>query len=261
MRAFFVDIYRAASSSSFIIAFLGVTAASFFGVFESLIPVFQGAFQDGLPSGYTAMLLINSMESDIMYMILPIVAALPFTTAFIDDYKNKYIRAYLPRTNVKNYVVSKVSVTAIMGGSAIAIGILITLAVYALFLLPMEMPAEIIADENTIDISAQYLFADVISRIFLYFLSGAVWSLIGGVFASATMSKYMAYAAPFIFYFVLTILSQRYLNNIYVLSPEAWVNPSASGVEFGNVVLLVTEIVVLLSIIYGLQIKRRLKDV
>lgn len=116
-------------------------------------------------------------------------------------------------------------------------------------------------EANAIDITAQLTFVDLIGRAFLFFLSGALWSLVGGLFATITMSKYMAYASPFIFYYVLVILSQRYFTNIYVLNPQEWLNPSELwNAGIWGAVLFVSELIVLLSIAYYAIMRRRLQD-
>jgi hypothetical protein len=75
------------------------------------------------------------------------------------------------------------------------------------------------------------------------------------------MSKYMAYASPFIFYYVLVILSERYLKGIYVINPQEWLNPQNEwiGGTWG-VALLVGELVIVLGILYAILIRRRLRD-
>ncbi|MEG0383004.1 MAG: hypothetical protein RR514_07350, partial [Christensenella sp.] len=105
-------------------------------------------------------------------------------------------------------------------------------------------------------------FTDLMGRALLFFLAGALWSLVGGLFATVTMSKYMAYAAPFIFYYVLVILSQRYFTDLYVLNPQEWLNPTEVwGGGIWGAALLMGELIVLLAVAYGYLMQRRMKDV
>ena len=136
--------------------------------------------------------------------------------------------------------------------------------VFALIITPFEAvqtAQEATAQGGTIDVSAQLTFTDLMGRAFLFFLSGALWSLVGGLFATLTMSKYMAYASPFIFYYVLVILSQRYFSEIYVLNPQEWLNPSPLwNAGIWGAVLLVSELIILLAVLYGILIQRRIQD-
>ena len=112
-----------------------------------------------------------------------------------------------------------------------------------------------------IDVVAQLTFTDLMGRAFLFFLSGAFWSLVGGLFATLTMSKYMAYASPFIFYYVLVILSQRYFTDAYVLNPQEWLNPSELwNAGIWGAALLVGELVILVGLCYGFLMQRRIRD-
>ena len=56
-----------------------------------------------------------------------------------------------------------------------------------------------------------------------------------------TLSKYMAYGAPFVIYYVLVILSERYFHSIYVINPEEWLAPQNYwvGGDWGIMLLIV----------------------
>lgn len=267
MDVFKTDLRRALSSWGFAVGIIGMAVAIFFGAFGQMLPVFQGLMKGGLPAGFSIQIVIDALHSDILFLILPVLCALPFTTAFVDDYKSHYLREYLPRAGKREYTFSRVMVTALSGGMTLFGGVLLTGLIFTLFFSPMEF-APIQAEQITellepeqIDISAQITFTDLVSRAFLFFLSGALWALVGGIFATMTMSKYMAYAAPFVFYYVLVIISDRYLSDIYVLNPQEWINPSDAWVnEMGGAALIVAELIIIMSIAYGYLIQRRLRD-
>lgn len=268
MYIFKADFKRALLSWGFIVAVVGMAVSAFFGVFDQLLPIFQGQMTAGLPAGYSVQLAIASLQSNVVLLVLPILAALPFTMAFVDDYKSRYLRAYLPRAGKKQYTISRIAATALAGGLTLFLGVLLVCFIFMLILMPMEIVPQAItsntamAEVNTIDVTAQLTFVDLMGRAFLFFLSGSLWSLVGALFATLTMSKYMAYASPFIFYFVLVILSQRYFANIYVLNPQEWMNPSELwDAGIWGAALLLIELIVLLSICYGFLIQRRMRDV
>lgn len=272
MGALRVDLKRALNAWGFIIGIAGLALAAFFGVFDQMLPVFQGQMADGLQAGFSIQLSISSLQTDVVLLVLPILAALPFTTAFVDDHKSRYLREYLPRAGKQQYLVSRVAATVLSGGLALFLGVMLVCAVFALLFTPMEVVQEVIEPEmgmavmdtggaEQLDVSAQLTFTDLMGRALLFFLAGALWSLVGGLFATITMSKYMAYAAPFIFYYVLVILSQRYFIDLYVLNPQEWMNPSeAWGGGIWGAALLMGEMVVLLAVAYGYAIKIRMRD-
>ena len=76
------------------------------------------------------------------------------------------------------------------------------------------------------------------------------------------MSKYMAYASPFILYYVLIILNERYFENLYVLYPKEWLFPSDAWVMGGfGVILLLVELTAIVSLAFAITAKRRLSNV
>ena len=263
-NTFTTDLKRSVNSWGFIVGMIGLSVAAFFGIFNQLVPIFQGKMQDLLPAGYSIQTAIYSLQTDVVLLVLPILAALPFTTAFVDDCKSRYLREYLPRAGKREYVISKVASTALSGGFALFVGVLVICLVFALIITPFEAvqtAQETTVQGGTIDVSAQLTFTDLMGRAFLFFLSGALWSLVGGLFATLTMSKYMAYASPFIFYYVLVILSQRYFSEIYVLNPQEWLNPSPLwNAGIWESVLLVSELIIILAVLYGILIQRRIQD-
>lgn len=272
MNALKTDLNRALASWGFIVGIIGMAVAAFFGAFDQMLPVFQGDFAEtGLNEGYTVQLVFSALSSDVVLLVLPILCAIPFTSAFLDDYKSRFIREYLPRAGKKRYTRAKVVTTALSGGLTLFLGVMLVLVVFAVMFLPMEVPAE--APELTgyeaqmagmaaqEDVTAQLNFAELMTRAFVFFLCGCLWSLVGGLLATVTASKYMAYASPFIIYFVLVILAQRYLKDMYVVNPQEWLNPVGDWVGgTWGVALFVGELIIITGCMYAFVIGRRLKD-
>lgn len=138
----------------------GMAVPAFLGVLDQIIPIFQGEMSEKLQAGYSIQLLISSLQTDVILLVLPILAALPFTTAFVDDYRSKYLREYLPRAGKRQYIISKISATAIAGGLTLFVGILLVCFVFTLLLSPMEIAPQAVTDNtamieaNAIDITA-----------------------------------------------------------------------------------------------------------
>ena len=276
INAFLADINRALKSWGFAVGVTGMAAAAFFGVFEQILPVFQGEFaKTGLEEGFVMQLVFTALSSDMVLLALPLLCAIPFTSGFLDDYKSRFIRKYLPRAGKKNYVNAKVVTTALAGGLTLFAGVILVFFIFVVLFLPMEVPTEIpeeaVAEESAEasmeiaeadDITVQQNFVELMIRAFVFFLCGCFWSLIGASLATLTMSKYMAYASPFILYYVLVILSKRYFKDMYVMNPQEWVNPVSDWVGgTWGVVLLVTELIIAAGFLYGCIIERKLQDV
>ena len=79
-------------SWGFIVGMTVLTAVAFFGVFDQMLPVFQGQMPDELPAGYSIQLAISFLQTDVVFLVLPILSALPFTAAFVGDCKSRYLQ-------------------------------------------------------------------------------------------------------------------------------------------------------------------------
>ncbi len=271
MKTLKSDIQRALTSWGFIAGIIGMAAVIFFGSFNSILPFLQNSTPNSLLAGFHEQMILVALSSDVMLLCIPILAALPYTSAFVEEYKSRYLKESLPRAGIQPYIVGKMLATGISGGLVLFIGIMLVYIAFALIFTPMEVIPQIPNEAmgNAIaasegmpqQITQPSMFADIMGRTFVFFLSGFFWSLIGALFATVTMSRYMAYAFPFILYYVLVILCQRYFNSLYILNPQEWVNPTAQwpGGTWG-IILFLTELILISSIAYATVIKRRLTD-
>ena len=247
------NIAQALQSRGFLIGFLAVACLLFLSSIEGILSAFRS--ETLLSNGYHAEFVMSALSSDAMTLALPIVAALPYTASFVDDVKSGFVKAYLPRTTTNGYIFGKLSACVLSGGVVLALGILAAYGISALLFTPMEaVPAE--------GAEAPAYFAELMGKVLLFFCSGAFWSLVGLLFATLTGSKYMAYASPFVIYYVLIILYERYFDTLYVLYPKEWLMPSNRW-YFGNlsVAVWVGELIVIASLCFYPAAKRRLKQI
>ncbi len=247
------DIKRALLGKGFVIGLAAMLMVIGFSSLENIIQAARSAAP--LQNGYHAQFIITALSSDWVTLAIPIICALPFTAAFVDDIKSGFIKQYLHRTSVKSYIKAKLIACGLSGGLVLFFGIITAYALSALIFIPMELAL----GEGE---SVQPYLAQVLMTAATLFLSGAFWSLVGFTFASATQSRYIAYASPFIIYYVLIILHERYFEDLYVLYPKEWLFPSDAWVmgSFG-VILLLAELTILISIAFVLIAKRRLANV
>jgi hypothetical protein len=206
------DLQRAILSGGFLIGALGVVVVIAFASVESLLTTFASGLP--LPDDYHTQLIIDALHSDTMMLAVPILCALPFTTAFVDDRQSGFIKQFLPRSGVKAYIGGKLVACAISGGLVLFVGILLAHVVSTIVLLPMEGQSDGFSS-----------FMTLLENAGMFFWSGMFWSLVGFTLASVTRSRYIAYAAPFIFFYILVIIYERYLDTFYYLYPKEWLNP------------------------------------
>lgn len=208
------DLQRAILSRGFLAGVLGLVVVIVLSSVESLFTAFSNGLP--LPDGYHAQFVMNALPTNAVVFAVPIICALPFTPVFVDDMQSGFIKQFLPRTSVGTYIRSKLLACAVSGGLVLSIGILFTYALAALVFLPLEGAFNGIGP----------LFLSLLAQAGMFFISGMFWSLVGFTLASMTKSRYMAYAAPFIFYYILIIIYERYFNTFYYFYPREWLNPS-----------------------------------
>ena len=247
------DIRRALASKGFLTGTAGMALMILIASLNSIASLLRGT--ELLTGGYHAQLILDALASEDVTLALPILCTLPFATAFIDDIKSGYIKQYLPRAGVKPYIRGKLIACGLTGGLTLFAGIMLAYGLSALAFTPMEIAPDP-------DMITQPYYARILTCGSLLFLSGAFWSLTGFAFAALTMSRYMAYASPFILYYVLIILHERYLEGLYVLYPKEWMFPSDSWV-LGNwgVVLLLLELSAAMCLTFAVTAGRRLRHV
>ena len=247
------SLKQALLSLGFLIAFTGVVVVLLLAAFEDMLSAFRSA--ELLSPGFHSDLIMGALSSDAMALALPILAALPYTASFIDDVKSGFIKEYLPRTTVPRYIAGKAVGCAVSGGLTLSLGIFIAYGFAALMFLPMEAYPK--AGETVPN-----YFGNLMETALMFFASGAFWSLTGMTFAALTDSKYMTYASPFVLFYLLIILYERYFDKLFVLYPREWLSPSSRWM-FGKVgvAVLLIEFSLLMALAFAYAAKRRLERI
>lgn len=248
-RVILSNMAQAVYSKGFVIATLGMMTVLLLSSLEGLLAAFRS---NGLLAYSThTQMLLSAFSTDGAMLALPILCTLPYTTAYVDDVKSGYIKAYLPRMKLNWYITGKTLSCALSGGLSLLLGVVIAYIILVLLLMPME----------TIGKPEEGQVIRLVEKLSLVFVSGAFWSLIGFLLASLTKSRYMAYAGPFVICYVLIIMYERYFDKLYVLYPREWLNPSDKWVmgAWGSALLLLTLCVVIASI-FALWSHRKLVE-
>lgn len=251
MHTLYSSVRQAVTTHAFFVAALGAAAMLLLTSVEGMLMGFRAEVL--LAFGYHNELIERALSSNAMTLALPVLAALPYTAAVVDDVKSGFIKAYLPRTNVMRYLIGKVTACAVSGGLCILIGTAIAWGILALAFLPLEAPPAVVDKAGE---AIRYV-SPIWGKLLLCFASGALWAAVGMLAANLTGSKYMAYATPFVVYYVLVILYERYFYSLYVLYPKEWLTPSSLWL-YGNagVLILVTELALIASLGAGWAAKR-----
>jgi hypothetical protein len=158
-----------------------------------------------IPLDFHIELMRTALKSDAFMMAFPIICALPFTTAFVDDMKNGFIKQFLSRTSRRQYITGKLIACGFSGGLAVFIGIMLGFTGLS-FMFEYE----------------QLYLGEIIEKAYTFFFYGMFWSLVGFVLSAFTMNRFIAFVSPFILYYVLIILYERYFPTMHLLNPNGW---------------------------------------
>lgn len=171
-------------------------------------------------------LLTLGYDSDLFKVSIPVVSTLPYSTAWLLDHQNSFIKFYVPRSGVKGYIWGKFLACGISGGLVEWMGCFL----YTL-----------INHEDEINLG-------------LIFVSGALWAVLAATLAAWSDSRYIAYGGSFVVYYILVILHDRYFEDLYCLYPYEWLKPQHTWVfdEQGIVILILGLILVLGFFYYGI---------
>lgn len=202
------------------------------------------------PNDYHTNFVLNALQSDTVMPFIPILAVLSYTASYIDDLKNRFARFILIRTNYGTYLVSRILVCFLSGGLVIATGTLLAWGASVLLFLPMEKATEAPSDSATL----------LLKTCVLLFLNGGLWAVLGMTVSTIMESKYIAYASPFIVYYLLVILYERYFPNAWLLYPKNWLNPEIWPYGVGSAALFLLELTFLCGLVFYVRGKRRLEQ-
>ncbi len=252
LRVLYSSIRQALSGRGFLLSLCGTAAVIFLSSIKAIVTAFRS--ETILVFGYHHDFIASALGSDGMTLALPLLAALPFTAAFLDDLKSGFLKEYLPRTTPTGYLLGRITGCLLSGALALCLGVFLAYAVAVLLFLPLERAP---TDPALIG----KLIRELRQTLELMACSGALWSAVGLLLGTVTGSKYMAYASPFVLYYVLIILHERYLPDLFILYPKEWIAPSAHW-QFGvtGVLLLVGELTVLASLGFFVTAGRRLRQ-
>lgn len=181
-------------------------------------------FIAGLAAGFL-ILMKAGFDSDLYRISLPVLTALPYTTAWIMDYQSGYLRSYLVRSSRRAYIFGKFASGVISGGLVVTIPCI-------LYLLWHKEAAEGM-------------------NPWLVFFSGMMWAAVSVVLAAVSRSRYLAYGGGFVIYYLLVIFHERYFTRLYCLYPYEWLKPAHIWIfDSSGIMLLLMGILLILCFLY-----------
>ncbi len=216
-----------------------------------LQPVLKALRPDGrFYEGYHNELISTALSSDMLAAFLPALAAIPLSAGYFEDVKSKISRFFLIRSSYSGYLLGNCITCWLCGGGAVLLGALSAWGITTAVFLPLERLVD-----NPPELGLQ-----IVEQLTLLFLNGGLWAVLGMTMSTIMESKYIAYASPFIVYYLLVILYERYFPNAWLLYPMNWLDPDIWPYGVGSAALFLLELTFLCGLVFYIRGKRRLEQ-
>lgn len=166
-----------------------------------------------LTSGTFLKLAADSLKSRTVLFLLPIVSVLPCGEEYLRERQWNFLRFLIIRRGRREYCLDKMMTTAFSGVLVWVVAGFLTVLFFFLFFFGKEevwsCPLQTIQE-----------FFIAFGRIGLV---GSFIASLGAVCAVIGRSVYLAMGLPFVLYYILMILRERYLETFYCMDPSEWV--------------------------------------
>jgi hypothetical protein len=190
-------------------------------------------------------------------------ASFAYAASFATEWQNRFVRLVVIRSNPMTYALSKCVVTGLSGGASIAVGACVFI-IYACIASPSIMPNEFYDVAMFTNLAAgSTAIPFFLAYLYVIFLQGMFFSVLGLLSSGYFPNKYVAYAAPFTLAFAINQVAQ-------VLNLPNWIDPvklaMARLYDFSSVKALLIETgmfllyTVICSALFVRIVKRRVQN-
>lgn len=193
-----------------------------------------------------------ALDTQVVLFLLPIAAVLPMGGVYVKESSSGFLRLYISRISQMQYIRKKTVQIYAGGFLPFAFAGIVALLLSFLGIYPMELQGEF--PWEMVGKSLQFLL-----RIALV---GGILAEVSGIFAVSFRNYYMAYGLPFVCYYMLIILKERYFTDMYAMYPAEWIKCEQDwGAEGMGIWIFLTAFSLALMLLHGLLLYGQLKDI
>lgn len=203
------------------------------------------------PSGTFLSMAKDSLQSRIVLFVIPVAAVLPWGEEYIKERQWNFLRILVVRKGKMLYGLDRVINTAVSGTVVWVLAASIQLLFFFLLFFWRE----------EVFVWSWELWEEYLTLLGRVGLTASCMASLGGICGVLSGSVYLAMGLPFVVYFFMMILRERYLENLYCLDPGEWIRGKAfwgSG-QRGLWVFLIL-LCILLATIHGMVLGKRLEE-
>lgn len=212
------------------------------------------AFTEWIGASYTA-------QSFLYYLILPILACIPFADSFFTDKKSGYIKNVLIRANRKDYFMGKYLATFIAAGIAVIVPLIVNLIITSMFL-PSYIPnVSTYGQIGQVSMWSKVFFTHpyiyILGYLIIDFIFSGFIATIGLSISLIAEYRFMVIIAPFLIYvFIYSVLGSFNLES-YI--PLIFLQPYSYKNKF--IIILLETVIMFLITASTFLIKGKKEDI
>lgn len=244
---FFSCFKRAFLSKGFAISIIGTMIMCYISARDYIVP--------DTNSAYIIDLMINL---SMFKKIIVFFAAVPFVTAFYEDYSSKYINSVVLRSGENKYIISNIICCVTSGFSAVFFGIAAFFMMLSFFY--PSQPYETIGIYSGVALNHPMLYVLIIASIFSLYAS--IWTAAGLTLSSLIPNKYIALGSPLILGYILEELTDRFpvYFNLYKLSHAYEVFENSVILNYLYTIAVFLFVITVSGCIFSYVVKRRIRN-
>ena len=227
-----------------------ISTVVYFAALLAAFPFYQ--IELPLGTGSFVKMYNTALNSQIVLFLLPIAAVLPMGAIYVKESSSGFLRLYITRISCMEYIRKKLLQIYVSGFLPFFLAGGAALLLSFLLVYPMELEGE--APWEEIWKSCRFLL-----RVSL---TGGILAQISGIFASLFRNYYMAYGLPFVCYYMLTILKERYFTDMYAMYPAEWLKCEQDwGVDSLGIWVFFAFFSAAVLLLHGLLLYNRLREI
>lgn len=173
-------------------------------------------------------LLMNVLFYTPFSLFAALLATLPFTDSFLEDYQHGFLRYVVFRVPYRKYLLAKSLAVSLAGGAAVSGSILVMLVLLTL-IGPVDFASHHYITNSTLGTSGPwgplgwlYSVSPLAYLGFLLsssFVFGAAYALLGLAISTLISNRYVVLAAPLVFFQIFSFLEERSLRILPAWNP------------------------------------------
>lgn len=224
-----------------LLSFLGMAGG--FPFYEIKFPLEQGSFLKFYQTG---------LNSQIVLFLVPIAASLSAGAAYVRESSCGFLKLYISRISRMDYIKRKTIQIYAGGFLPFFLSGILGLLLCFLFLYPLELQGSV----------PWKSVGETVLLLLRISFTGGIVAEFAGIFGAVFQNYYMAYGLPFVSYYLLIILKDRYLPKMYAMYPKEWMACEQNwGTDKGGIWIFFLAFSLAALLFHGLLLNYRLREI